>query len=59
MIHKFTFHLGCGLSALGLCLGLVLSSCGGGDGQAGDGRLFVVATTGMVGDMVQAIGGDE
>ncbi|MFT5410568.1 MAG: manganese/zinc/iron transport system substrate-binding protein, partial [Verrucomicrobiales bacterium] len=42
-----------------LCLGLVLSSCGGGDGQAGDGRLFVVATTGMVGDMVQAIGGDE
>ena len=39
-------------------LALVFNSCGGGDDDGG-GKLKVVATTGMVADMVEAIGGDR
>ena len=48
----------------GLCLALIActaaaySGCGKG-GATDDGKIFVIATTGMVGDMVRAIGGDR
>ena len=55
-------------SRIGRCLpvvvaalaGIGLVACGGGGEEGGgsdDGKVFVVATTGMVGDMVRAVGG--
>ena len=38
-------------------LACILGACGDGGGSD-DGKIFVVATTGMVGDMVKAIGGE-
>ena len=45
------------ISALILSL-LLLAACDGGTGSTGDGTLSVVATTGMIGDAAQQIGGD-
>ncbi|MGI9240789.1 MAG: metal ABC transporter solute-binding protein, Zn/Mn family, partial [Verrucomicrobiales bacterium] len=43
---------------LGACTAVWLSACDRSE-PGGDGQLSIVATTGMVGDMVKAIGGDR
>ena len=46
---------------LGALLALVLAGCGGGDGGggSGDGRVEVVATYSILGDLVKNVGGDK
>lgn len=58
MIEEKYSQLARALRFLGAVLiALVLAACGKGGGSD-DGKIFVVATTGMVSDMVEAIGGD-